>query len=92
MEYKNVLLREMSHRVMNSLQTISALFSVQARAVHDPDARQKFDQAVGRINSVALAYRRMHAAGGVETVDFATFVRELCQDLQGSMMLARIAA
>jgi two-component sensor histidine kinase len=88
MEHKDVLLREMSHRVMNSLQTISALFSVQARAVRDPDAREKFDQAVRRINSVALAYRRMHATGGVETVDFATFVRELCQDLHESMMLA----
>jgi two-component sensor histidine kinase len=88
MEHKDVLLREMSHRVMNSLQTISALFAVQARAVRDPDARQKFDQAVGRINSVALAYRRMHAAGGVETMDFAQFVRELCQDLHQSMMLA----
>jgi two-component sensor histidine kinase len=88
MEHKDVLLREMSHRVMNSLQTLSALFAVQARAVRDLEAREKFDQAVGRINSVALAYRRMHAAGGVETMNFAQFVRELCQDLQQSMMLA----
>jgi two-component sensor histidine kinase len=64
------------------------LIAVQARAVRDPEATRKFDQAVGRINSVALAYRRMHAAGGVETMDFATFVRELCQDLHRSMMLA----
>ena len=86
MEHKDVLLREMSHRVMNSLQTIAALFSVQARGLRDPQAKETFNQAVGRINSVALAYRRMQAAGGVEAVDFAAFVRELCEDLQRSMM------
>ncbi len=86
LRHKDVLLRELSHRVMNSLQTVSALFSLQARTVSDPDARQQFDQAVGRINSVALAYRRMQAGDGVEAVDFAAFVQELCQDLQSSLM------
>jgi two-component sensor histidine kinase len=87
MQHKDVLLREMSHRVMNSLQTISALFSLQSRSVRDPEAKQKFDQAVVRINSIALVYRQMQTTDGVETVDFAAFVRELCKDLQSSVML-----
>ena len=86
LEYKDTLLRELSHRVMNSLQTIASLFTLQARGVKDVEARAQFDQAVTRINSVALAYRRLHAAQGVEVVDFSTLLQELCLDLQSSML------
>ncbi|HEY8383347.1 MAG TPA: histidine kinase dimerization/phosphoacceptor domain -containing protein [Microvirga sp.] len=86
LQYKDVLLREVSHRVMNSLQTIASLVMMQARLVKDADARRQFDQTVTRINSVALAYRRLHAAQGVEVVDFAALLQELCADLQSSML------
>ena len=86
LDYKDTLLRELSHRVMNSLQTISSLFTLQARGVKDLEARAQFDQAVTRINSVALAYRRLHAAQGVEVVDFSALLQELCADLQASML------
>ncbi len=86
LQYKDMLLRELSHRVMNSLQTIASLFMMQARTMKDAEARGHFDQAVSRINSVALAYRRLHASRGVEVVEFATFIRELCAELQSSML------
>jgi two-component sensor histidine kinase len=88
LQHKDMLLRELSHRVMNSLQTIAALFRLQARQVKDPQARAQFANAVTRINSVALAYRRMQAEAGVELVDFAAFLRELCADLHQSLMPA----
>ena len=86
MQYKDLLLREINHRVMNSLQTISALFSLQARSLRDPEARQRFNDAVSRVNSIALAYRRMHTAGGVEAIDFSEYLRELCVDISQSLM------
>lgn len=89
LHYKDLLLRELSHRVMNSLQTISALFGLQARSMRDLEARQKFNEAVGRINSIALAYRRMQAADGVEAIDFADYLRELCADIEKSLMPER---
>ncbi len=85
-QIKDMLLRELNHRVMNSLQTISALFSLQARALNDSDARTQFNDAVSRINSIALTYRRMHAAGGADTVDFSDFLSELCTDIGNSLM------
>lgn len=85
-QVKDMLLRELNHRVMNSLQTISALFTMQARALDDPDARAQFSDAVSRINSIALAYRRMHAAEGAETIDLAEFLTELCTDIGNSLM------
>lgn len=86
MHAKDMLLRELNHRVMNSLQTISALFSLQARSLQDPDARAKFNDAVSRINSIAVAYRRMHASGGVDTIDFSEFLRDLCADISRSLL------
>lgn len=86
MQVKDLLLRELNHRVMNSLQTLSALFSLQARSLRDPEARRRFDDAVKRINSIALAYRRMHATGGVESIDFSEYLRELCADISRSLM------
>ncbi len=85
-QVKDMLLRELNHRVMNSLQTISALFSMLLRALDDPDARTQFSDAVSRINSIALAYRRMHAAEGAETIDLAEFLAELCADIGNSLM------
>jgi two-component sensor histidine kinase len=86
LQHKDVLLKELSHRVMNSLQTLSALFVLQARNVDDPTARVQFSQAVKRIDSLALAYRRMQASKGVEALDFATFLRELCEETHRSIM------
>jgi two-component sensor histidine kinase len=86
LRHKDMLLRELSHRVMNSLQTIAGLFALQGRQLTDPDAKKQFSNAVRRINSVALAYRRMQAEAGVELIDFAEFLRELCADLHRSMM------
>ncbi len=85
-EHKDVLFRELNHRVMNSLQTISSLFQLQARRVNDPEARRELNQAVGRINSVALAYRRMSSASGIDVVDFTAFARELAHDLSASLL------
>jgi two-component sensor histidine kinase len=84
---KELLFRELNHRIMNSLQTISALFLLQAKSVADPGVRNYFDQAATRINSVALAYRRMHSADGIESIEFSQFLHELCADLQRSLMI-----
>lgn len=85
-KHKDVLLRELNHRIMNSLQTVSALFRLQAGSVNDPSAAALFEQAIRRIDAIALAYRRMQTTGGVESVDFASFLAALCQDFNASIM------
>lgn len=86
LKYKDVLLRELNHRVMNTLQTISALFHLQSKSARDPSAAALFEQAIRRLDAVALAYRRMQAIGGFETVEFASYLAELCHELESSMM------
>jgi two-component sensor histidine kinase len=86
LQHKDVLLREMSHRVMNSLQTISSLFTLQARTTTDQTSRNYLNQAITRINSMALAYRRLHASEGIEVIEFSALLRELSRELSQAMM------
>ena len=86
LKHKDVLLRELSHRVMNSLQTVSSQFRLQLKSMKDPADAVQFKEAVGRIDALALVYKRMQAAQGVESVDFASFLAELSNDLKASVM------
>ena len=85
LDHKDTLLRELSHRVMNSLQTIASTIVLQGRTVTDPIAKQQLLQAVERINAVALTYRRMEVKDGATAVDLASFLRELCEHLKTSL-------
>jgi two-component sensor histidine kinase len=89
LKHKDVLLRELSHRVMNSLQMVSALFRMQSRSVQDPAAAEQFDQAIRRIDAIALTYRRMHAIDGEERIEMSAYLSELCSGLERSLMDAR---
>ncbi len=86
LKHKDVLLRELSHRVMNSLQAISGLLRTESRSIQDPSAAAQFEQAIGRLDAVALAYRSMQASDGVEVVDFSALLTELCDNLSSAMM------
>ncbi|WP_207482316.1 sensor histidine kinase [Arenibaculum pallidiluteum] len=84
--YKDVLLQELSHRVMNSLHTLASISAMQARQIGDAEARRQVEQAGARIRSVAMAYRRLHAHRGVEMIEFSVLLQELCRELQASML------
>jgi two-component sensor histidine kinase len=71
---------------MNSLYSISSLMQLQARSVQQPDAARVLEQAVTRIDAIALAYRRMQSARGVESIEFAPYLEELCRDIRVSLM------
>lgn len=81
LKHKDILLRELSHRVMNSLQRVSALFRLEAKSFEGPDARARFEHAISRLDAIALVYRRMQTSDGVEAIEFSGFLTELCRDL-----------
>jgi two-component sensor histidine kinase len=86
LKHKDILFRELSHRIMNSLQTISALFRLQANTMKKPSDAAVFREAIGRIEAIALTYKRMQAAQGVTSIEFAAFLAELCNGLKASVM------
>ncbi len=82
-----ILLREVNHRVANSLQLIGALIGLQARRVTDAGARDVLQQAVKRVEAVGLVHRRLYTGQDVEFVEMDDYlgglVDELARTVQG---------
>jgi two-component sensor histidine kinase len=76
-----VLLREVNHRVANSLQLISSLIELQARRVEDATARGMLRQAAERVEAVSLVHRRLYTSNDVEFVDMDAYLAGLVEEL-----------
>ena len=79
---KDLLFKEVNHRVKNSLQLVSSLLQLQRLSVRDPAAVHHLDDAVARVNAIAAIHERLYRSDDVTTVDFATYLSILCKDLE----------
>jgi two-component sensor histidine kinase len=77
-----ILLREVNHRVANSLQLITSLIGMQARRVTDPAAKLMLRQAVERVEAVTLVHRRLYTGGNVEFVEMDAYLEGLIDELE----------
>ncbi|HEY8609941.1 MAG TPA: sensor histidine kinase [Roseomonas sp.] len=86
---QDLLMREASHRVKNSLHLLSSALRMQAaRAIPDRSENEDLVRASQRINSVALVHDRLHRSATGAHVEFGPYLRSLCADLQDSAVLA----
>jgi two-component sensor histidine kinase len=90
---KDVLLREVHHRVKNNLQTISSLLNMQAELLPGIAARQALRDAQRRVHSMALIHEQMYGHKDMDEVDFGEYARRLARDLLDSFSVgvARVA-
>jgi two-component sensor histidine kinase len=77
-----VLLKEVNHRVKNSLQVISSMLHLQANAVGDPDLSERLNEASSRISAVGRAYERLAYNADYEKIDLVAYLREVIDDLK----------
>ena len=78
---KDVLLRELQHRVKNNLQMITALIRMEARNVADDETGERFDRLAGRINSLSLLYDLLNAEGADDGVDLGVYVSKIASSV-----------
>lgn len=83
---KDMLLRELSHRVMNSLQMLNSTVILQQRAVKEERSRELLGQIGGRIMAIAEAYRQLHRVEGEEVIDLADLISQVARQTSQSLL------
>ena len=80
-----MLAKEFDHRLLNSMQLISSLLSLQSRTTKNPEAAAQLSIAGNRVASLGRVHRRLHVLDHLETVEFKQYVSRLCEDLSGML-------
>ena len=78
---KEVLLKEIHHRVKNNLQIISSLISLQASHVKDEESKVLFEESRSRIRALALVHERLYWSESLASIDFTEYLKGVIQDL-----------
>lgn len=79
---KEILLKEIHHRVKNNLQIISSLLNLQAKALKDEDTKKIMSEARSRIASMALIHQKIYQSGSLGSVDLQTYVEQMVQSVE----------
>jgi two-component sensor histidine kinase len=77
---REVLLREVHHRVKNNLQVIAGLLQLQAYRA-GPELMARFRDSLERIGAMGRVHEQLHRADDASTFDLATFIETMCRDL-----------
>lgn len=81
---KELLLREIHHRVKNNLQTVSSLLSLQSRSITDEKAREAVQDGRLRVKSMALIHQDLYREGDLTGVQMKEYVEKLATSLIAS--------
>lgn len=77
LEEKEVLLKEIHHRVKNNMQVISSLINIQARRIEDEKAREVFKDTRNRVMSMALVHERLYRSEDLAGIDFKIYIERM---------------
>jgi two-component sensor histidine kinase len=78
---RDLLLREVYHRVKNNLQVVDSIVALQARTLRDADARSALTSLRARIHALGLVHQQLMGSSDLKSFDIAPFLRELSENL-----------
>jgi len=81
---KEVLLREVHHRVKNNLQIIRSLLYLQGKSIQGEENRRRFQEAQERIQTMALVHEQLYRSENITRVHFGPYIENLVNALKKS--------
>ena len=82
---KELLLKEVHHRVKNNLQIILSIIKLQSIKIKDKSTKEMFINLENRINAISKTYNMLIVDNNIESVDMDKYTKALLQDIKGSM-------
>jgi two-component sensor histidine kinase len=82
---KEVLLKEIHHRVKNNLQVITSLLSLQSNFIEDDKTKALFRHSQYRINSMAMIHEMLYKSQNISKINFGSYAKRLIEELIISM-------
>ena len=82
---QDLLMREVHHRIRNSLQLVHTLLQLQAGHLNDGGARAHLGEAARRVLTIAAVHKRLYEGSDVTEADLAIYLGGLLEDLRGSL-------
>jgi chemotaxis protein methyltransferase CheR len=86
LEQQRTLLREMQHRIANSLQIIASILLLKAGSVSSEETKNELRAAHQRVMSVAAVQSHLHASEGIEQIEMGPYLTKLGAGLASSMV------
>lgn len=90
LQEKEVLLKEVHHRVKNNMQVISSLLSLQSDSITDPESLERLRESQNRIKSMALVHESLYQSKNLASIDPGGYLRNLASEVISSYSLETI--
>jgi two-component sensor histidine kinase len=74
---KEILLKEIHHRVKNNMQVISSLLSMQSRSIQEPSIQTIFRETQTRVRSLSLVHELLYKSDSLKNIDYRKYLSEL---------------
>jgi PAS domain S-box-containing protein len=78
---KELLLKEIHHRVKNNLQIVSSLITLQSEYINEKEGQKAFAESKNRIDTMALIHEKLYMSADISRIDFSDYVSELVGNL-----------
>jgi two-component sensor histidine kinase len=91
LERHQFLIKEMNHRVKNSLALVAGMLRLQAREDCDPTFAERLEDATLRVGAIARVHEQLYQSTDVERFDVGRYIEAICKDLSTSFAQCEIS-
>ena len=90
LERHQFLIKEMNHRVKNSLALVGSMLRLQAREDSDPSFTERLEDATLRVGAIARVHEQLYQTSDIERFDVGRYIEAICKDLGASFAQCEI--